>query len=174
VRGIAAVALALALLGARGVRAELIEVLQPASGMECPECSRSLRLALRELDGADALATSWNRRLVTATFRADSRATLRQLRGIVRAQHFLPREAEVTLAGTLAWRQGELVVDVSGSGESFVIQDGVRPIRAVQPLPLGQPVVVKGRVPAAGRGEAERQPLLLLLQELRIRPSAHR
>jgi hypothetical protein len=157
---------ALLLFGSRPGRGELIEVKQPVGGMECPECSRGLRLALRDLDGVDALATSWNRRLLTTHFRPASRATLQEIRTMVRARHFTPGAAEIIVAGSLGWRGKQLVVTVSGSGVVYAIRDGAARVAALSPLPLAQAVVVKGQVPAAAPGGGSEDPLVILVAEI--------
>jgi hypothetical protein len=150
------------LLGPRPgpARAELLEVRQVAAGMECPECARGLRLLVKELDGVDDAATSWNRRILTVQFHPGNHATLDQIRGLVVKQHFVVREAEVVVAGTLAVTpEGAPTLVVPESGARYRLTAGSPKVEAWF-RSLGRRgvtrVVVTGRVPppTAGAGGA--------------------
>jgi hypothetical protein len=176
-----------AFTGGSTARAELVAVDQLASGMECPECSRGLRMAVRVLDGVDTLETSWNRRRLTARFRAGSRATLEEIRTIIRARHFVPKDAQVTVRGTLApstqepqtsqpqtpdpeGRESEThdEVRVSGSGVSYRLESGSTQIASQLKSARGHAVVIRGRVPAPVPGASAEDPLLILVESVEL------
>lgn len=145
---------------AAGARGELVEVRQVAGGMECAECARSLKLDVGRLDGVEAAAASWNRRILTVRFRSGSHATLEQLRAIVRRHHFSAREAEVVARGRLSPAPDGtlLLLTVTGSGVVYEIAAGTAPrgiAAAVGPDPTarlaraaarGEELTVRGRV----------------------------
>jgi hypothetical protein len=125
--GALALALALALPAGRA-RSELVEVRQVAGGMECAECARNLKLDVGKLDGVEAAAASWNRRILTVRFRSGSRATLDDLRAVVRRHHFTAREAEIVVRGKLARvAGGALLLTVTGTGAVYEIAAGRAP-----------------------------------------------
>jgi copper chaperone CopZ len=142
------VALAFPVAGARG---ELVEVRQVAGGMECAECARNLKLDIGRLDGVEAAAASWNRRVLTVRFRASSRATLEEVREVVRRHHFSAREAEVVARGRLSDAPGgtALLLTVTGSGAVYEIAAGIRPAGAA---PTGGLDLMARLAREAGRG----------------------
>jgi cation transport ATPase len=178
-------------IGAATARAELVAVDQSASGMECPECSRGLRMAVRVLDGVEALETSWNRRRLTARFRIGSRATLEEIRNIIRARHFVPREAQVTVRGTLApsvqgpessrsptptptsdprnQKPEAQEIRLSGSGVAYQLETGgSAQIASRLQSARGHAVVIRGRVPAPVAGAGAEDPLLILVESVEL------
>ena len=144
-------------LPASVARAELKEVTQIAAGMECAECSRNLRVAIKALDGVEDAETSWNRRILKVKFRAGSRATLDDVREIVRLHHFEAREAEIVAVGRLERSAGgDLTLRISGSDAVYLLKGAVPSV-----VPAGAAVEVKGRV--AGQGPSSPTPELWVL-----------
>jgi len=133
-----------ALLAPRA-RAEMVEVRQIARGMECAECARNLTIEARKLDGVEATAASWNRRVLTVRFRRGARTTLADVRTILRHQHFVPGEAEVLVIGRLVTTADGAVVLDAGAGVRFRLV-GFEPSQGSE----GE-VVVTGRVPGEPR-----------------------
>ncbi len=129
-----------------GARAELVEVRQVAGGMECAECAHQLRVEVGQLDGVNAAEASWNRRILTVRFRARNRATLEELRAVVRRHHFSVREADVVVRGRVGRApSGELQLTVSGSGVVY-------PIAAAAAAPGVTEALAAGLACAAGEG----------------------
>jgi hypothetical protein len=117
-----AASLLVSLVLSGGARAELVEVRQVAGGMECAECARQLRMDVGQLDGVNGTDASWNRRILTVRFRARNRATLEELRAVVRRHHFSVREAEVVVRGRVGRSpSGALQLAVTGSGAIYPI-----------------------------------------------------
>jgi copper chaperone CopZ len=165
------VVLILLLVGAGPARAELLEVRQVASGMECPECARALQLRVKSLPGVDAVETSWNRRLLTLRLRRGNHATLTEIRSLVVAEHFQIREAEIVVAGQLlvdAAGNPALLVPESGLTYRIDIEGPAKPRwRRALADAAGTEVVITGRVPAAPLAA---DPLVLWPVDLRARP----
>ena len=143
------------LLAAGSARAELIEVRQVAGGMECAECARRLRMDVGRLDGVDATEASWNRRILTVHFRARSRATLEELRALVRRNHFSVREADVIVRGRVGRTpSGALELAVTGSGAVYSIAAAAAATGANDALAArlagaaadGRDITVRGRI----------------------------
>jgi copper chaperone CopZ len=179
-RQIAAPVSLLALWLAAGVaRAELIEVRQVAGGMECAECARRLRMEVGRLDGVEATEASWNRRILTVRFRAQSHATLEEVRALVRRNHFSVREADVVVRGRVGRaRSGALELTVSGSGAVYSIaaaapapgENDALTARLARAATGGRDITVRGRIagdepsPGVGAAAGADAPALWVLQ----------
>ena len=95
---------------------------QVAGGMECAECARNLRIDVGQLDRVNATDASWNRRILTVSFRAGSHATLEELRAVVRRHHFTVREAEIVARGRVGRTpSGGLQLTITGSDAVYDI-----------------------------------------------------
>ncbi len=155
-RQITALASLLALLAlSSGARAELVEVRQVAGGMECAECARQLRMEVGQLDGVNAADASWNRRILTVRFRARNRATLEELRAVVRRHHFIVREADLVVRGRVGRaKAGALQLTVTGSGAVYPIAAAAAAPEATDALAAalaraataGREVTLRGRI----------------------------
>jgi hypothetical protein len=145
-------AAALLVAAAVPAHAEVLEVSQVALGMECAECARNLRVEVGRLDGVQAASASWNRRVLTVRFARGNKTTLAQLRAILRRHHFVPGEAEVTVAGRVRrTSQGDLLLD-GGEGAPFLIE--AAPGVGLAEPPAADRLLVTGRVAGEPRGAA--------------------
>ena len=167
-----AVPVAMALVGAAwppgSARAELMAVSQVAIGMECAECARTLRLAVKQLAGVDDASTSWNRRILAVRLTPGNSCSLQTIRALLRKNHFVPGEAEIIVAGRLTRApDGHLSLAVDGgSGVVFPIDAQSARASNASEIPDGAPVRIRGRVagePPDAASSASRAPAPLEL-----------
>ena len=163
------------LVGAPRADAELLEVRQLASGMECPECARNLRLLVNAVEGVEESTASWNRRVLTVQLKPGNHVTLAQLRALVVKQHFRVCEAEIVVAGRLdvdEQRQASLLVPESNlryriDSRSKRASDWIHAMGARASMQ----VVVTGRVAPAADPTRPDDPLVLWALDFRAASS---
>jgi copper chaperone CopZ len=146
-------------------RAELMAVSQVAIGMECAECARTLRLAVKQLAGVDDASTSWNRRILAVRLTPGNACSLQTIRALLRKNHFVPGEAEIIVAGRLTRApNGNLSLAVDGgSGVVFPIDAQSARASAIGDIPDGATVRIRGRVAGEPPDSTSRAPAALAL-----------
>ena len=75
-----------------------------------------MRVAVRKLDGVESVEVSLERASADVHLRPENQVTLSQLRKIIKDNGFSPREATVTVVGTLVERGGKPALSLTGSG----------------------------------------------------------
>jgi len=75
-----------------------------------------VRVAVRKLDGVESVEVSLERASADVHLRPENQVTLSQLRKIIKDNGFSPREATVTVVGTLVERGGKPALSLTGSG----------------------------------------------------------
>ena len=75
-----------------------------------------MRVAVRKLDGVESVEVSLERASADVHLRPENHVTLSQLRKIIKDNGFSPREATVTVVGTLVERGGKPALSLTGSG----------------------------------------------------------
>ena len=120
-----------------------------------------MRVAVKKIDGIDAVEVSLNRGIVVIRLRPENRVTLEHVREAIRENGFTPKEAEVRARGTVVDDTGHLALFLPGIGAAFrLTADSQAPgmIGDLQRL-RGQEVTLEGRVPERPRGAERPLPL---------------
>jgi copper chaperone CopZ len=115
-----------------------------------------VRVVVGKIDGVRSVKVSLKEGVATIQFAPANRVTLARIREAIRSNGFTPREAVVTVAGSLVPRGDTLTLAVPGTGDAFVLEDAPRAAGAVAELrrrTAGGHVLVTGQVPGAGKGE---------------------
>jgi hypothetical protein len=73
-----------------------------------------VRVAVRKLDGVDAIDVALKTGTVSVRLRPGNRVTLPQLRQIIKDNGFASKDATITAVGTIVERGGKPALDVSG------------------------------------------------------------
>jgi copper chaperone CopZ len=117
-----------------------------------------VRVVVGKIDGVRSVKVSLKDGLATIQFAPANRVTLAKVREAIRSNGFTPREAEITVAGSLVKRGDTLTLAVPGTGDVFVLEDAPRGGRTVGELRRrtgsGQ-VLVTGQVPRPVKGERQ-------------------
>ncbi|MEW5918962.1 MAG: heavy-metal-associated domain-containing protein [Gemmatimonadota bacterium] len=134
-------------------------------------CAHAVRVAISKIDGVSAVTVSLNEGMTTVQFAPSNRVRAEQIRDVVRASGFAPKEADVRMAGALSLRGDTLTFAVPGAEETYVLQDvpGEESLLgALRQLGPNTRLEVTGRLPAsAGRpGTAPRVLMVRAFQEL--------
>ncbi|MGH7546787.1 MAG: heavy-metal-associated domain-containing protein [Gemmatimonadales bacterium] len=116
-------------------------------------CAHAVRVAVKKIEGVEAVEVSLNRGVAVIRFRPDNRATIGQVRRAIRTNGFTPKAAEVRIAGTVVEREGRLALEVPGSDSAYVMQEAAESQGAVTQLRAvaGRPAIIEGSVPETGR-----------------------
>jgi copper chaperone CopZ len=80
-----------------------------------------VRVAVRKLDGVESVDVSLERASADIRLRPANRVTLAQLRQIIKNNGFNAKDASITVVGTLSERNGEIVLAVSGTDSTLLI-----------------------------------------------------
>lgn len=117
-----------------------------------------MRVAIRRIEGVEAVEVSLNHGLATITFRPENRVTVEQVRRAIRSNGFTPKAAEVRASGRIVEQDGRLVLAASGQTAVYTLVDDreAQPTVAdIRSTAMGRDVTVEGRVPeTTGRGES--------------------
>ena len=111
-----------------------------------------MRVAVRRLDGVESVEVSLERASADVHLRPENHVTLPQLRKIIKDNGFSPREAAVTVIGTLVERGGKPALSLTGSGIVWMLMpagaDHSAYDDAVQRMktPPAEPIEVVGTV----------------------------
>lgn len=90
-------------------------------GMDCAICAHGVRVAVQKVDGVESVELSLERAEADIRLRQDNRVSLEQFRKIVKANGFEPRQATVTVVGTVRELGGQLAFEVSGVTSPLII-----------------------------------------------------
>jgi copper chaperone CopZ len=114
-----AIAFALLLPAVAGAEYRRIEL--KILGMDCATCAHGVRNGVQRVAAVESVELSLERAEADIRLADGNRVPLDQFRRIVRANGFEPKEARVTVRGTVREIAGKLVLEVSGPGTSLVI-----------------------------------------------------
>jgi len=132
-----------------------------------------VRVAVRKLDGVESVEVSLERASAEIRLRPQNHVTLPQLRKIIKDNGFSPREATVTVVGTLVERGGKPALSVTGTDIVWLLTSGGSQNSAyndaVQRLKTPQPEAVEA-VGTVAVPENANQPEELAVQALKPAP----
>jgi copper chaperone CopZ len=114
-------AILLVLLVPSRARAEYTRVELTILGMDCATCAHGVRIGVQKVAGVESVELSLERAEAAIRLADGNRVLLDQFRRIVKANGFEPKQARVTVRGTVREMAGKLVLEVSGPGTSLVI-----------------------------------------------------
>ena len=114
-------AILLVLLVPSQARAEYKRVELKILGMDCATCAHGVRIGVQKVAGVESVELSLERAEADIKLADGNRVPLDQFRRVVKGNGFEPKEARVTVRGTVREIAGKLVLDVSGPGTSLVI-----------------------------------------------------
>ena len=132
-----------------------------------------MRVALTKVEGVESVSVSLQRATADVQLRAGNRVTLAQIRQLVKDNGFVPREATVTVVGSLIERGGKPAVDVSNLGSVWLLVEDAKQgeayatARRLLLSALPRPVEITGTVPAPAAASAPEQ---LAVQAVRRLP----
>ena len=90
-------------------------------GMDCAICAHGVRVAVQKVDGVESVQLSLERAEADIRLKPENRVSLDQFRRIVKGNGFEPREAKVSVAGSVRSAGGKLTFDVPGTSAPLVI-----------------------------------------------------
>ena len=132
-----------------------------------------MRVALTKVEGVESVSVSLQRATADVQLRAGNRVTLAKIRQLVKDNGFVPREAIVTVVGSLIERGGKPAVDVSNLDSVWLLvedakqSDAYATARRLLLSALPRPVEITGIVPAPASASAPEQ---LTVQAVRRLP----
>ena len=103
-----------------------------------------MRVVILRVPGVERVDVSLERALVDVRLRPGNTLTLAELRAMIKSGGFTGKEADVTVDGTLAMRDGTLVLDVTGTKSTLTLEDA----KDLAGRPTGSAVQITGRVEA--------------------------
>jgi hypothetical protein len=113
-----------------------------------------VRVVVGKIEGVRSVKVSLKEGVATIQFAPTHRVTLARIRQAIRSNGFTPREAEITVAGSLVQRGDTLTLAVPGTDDVFVLEDAPAAARTVAELrrrAASGRVVLTGQVPRAGK-----------------------
>ena len=129
-------------------------------------CAHAVRVAIGKIDGVRDVKVTLNEGLATIQFAPTNRVSTEQVRKAIRSNGFMPRGAEVRVAGTLVARADTLLLSVKESGDSFVLQDASDApgnVAALQKLKFTERVLLDGNLPEFRKGaRRDSRPVLVV------------
>jgi copper chaperone CopZ len=90
-------------------------------GMDCATCAHGVRVGVQKIAGVESVELSLERAEADIKLADGNRIPLDQFRRVVKGNGFAPKQARVTVRGTVREIAGRLVLEVSGPGTSLVI-----------------------------------------------------
>jgi copper chaperone CopZ len=127
----------------------LTEVEQTIFGMDCAPCAYGIEQGLKKLPGVTGVRVSLNEGLAAVTLAANNSTTLENIRKIVRDNGFTPKNARVTLVGTLLRADGGEWLEASGLPRYRLTARDEAVAAALRARPNGETVRIEGEVPEA-------------------------
>ena len=109
-----------------------------------------MRVVVGKIEGVQSVKVSLKDGIATIRFAPSNRVAIARIREAIRSNGFAPREAEVTVGGSLTQRGDTLALVVPGTADVFMLRDAPRAIGTVAELRrhgVGNQVVVTGQVP---------------------------
>jgi copper chaperone CopZ len=144
----------LLMLGVSNAAAGLIEVDQTIFGMDCAPCAYGMEKGLKKLEGVKQVTVSLNKGNAVIQFAADNKIALADVRRVVSAGGFTPKEATAKISGTLQREDEGLRLHVGDTHyvlkPSEKAKDAWQQLKKVQ---AGAPVTIVGQTPADEDGE---------------------
>lgn len=136
----------LAVFGTNITTAQISKVDQEVFGMDCAPCAYGLERGLKKLDGVEKVKVSLNEGKAYLNLAADNPLSLQKIHDEVKNNGFSARESEVSLKGTLAKNNNQLILKVNQ--ESFLISPESAPnaLDKIKILKEGESVKVEGKV----------------------------
>lgn len=127
-------------------QAQLMEVKQTVFGMDCAPCAYALENRMNKLEGVTSASVSLNDGLLTAELAEENTLTLRQIRKSVEESGFSPREAEISVKGTLRKRDDRQMI-VTPSDEEYMVRfSNEEAENRLKSVADGETVTLSGRV----------------------------
>ena len=102
-----------------GANSQIVKVNQTVFGMDCAPCAYGLERGLQKLDGIEKVKVSLNEGKAFLNLAADNSLTLQKIHEEVENNGFSPRDAEVTLKGTVVKKNKQISIKVNQ--ESFLV-----------------------------------------------------
>ena len=119
---------ALAIISPAQAEAQYKRIELKILGMDCAICAHGVRVAVQKVDGVESVQLSLERAEADIRLKPENRVSLDQFRRIVKGNGFEPREAKVTVSGSLRNAGGKLTCEVPGTTAPLVISaDGSAP-----------------------------------------------
>ena len=109
-------------------------------------CAHAVRVAVEKIPGVENVTVSLNEGMTVVRFARVNRATVSQVRRVIREKGFTPKDADVRVRGRIDLRGEELVLMIADAGN-------VIPVRAPPSLRdqlrgwIGREVEIEGRIP---------------------------
>jgi copper chaperone CopZ len=126
-------------------------------------------VAIKKIEGVDTVKVSLNQGLAEITFKPGNRATLEQVREIVRRNGFTPKAADIRVAGTIVRHAGKPALAVTGTDIVYRLAehpDAKGRVTELNRSAGDQAVVVAGQVPESTPGTEG--PLALQVREFSL------
>jgi len=139
-------AVAIALLTGPAFAGGLREVDQTIFGMDCAPCAYGIEQGLLKLPGVTAVRVSLNEGKAILSLSPDSRATLAQIRRVIRNNGFTPKEAQVLVMGHLGQDGGRWWIDTGPDGR-WQLEAFERVLPGPRPVGAPENVTLRVRVP---------------------------
>ncbi len=116
-------------------------------------CAHAVRVAVKKIEGVEAVEVSLNRGVAVIRFRPDNRVTIEQVRRAIRINGFTPKAADVRVTGTVVAREGRFVLEVPGADSAYALKEAPESHGAVMQLRAvaGRPLIIEGSVPETPR-----------------------
>jgi copper chaperone CopZ len=119
---------ALAIISPSRAEAQYKKIELKILGMDCAICAHGVKVAVQKVDGVESVQLSLERAEAEIRLKPENRVSLDQFRRIVKGNGFEPREAKVTVSGSLRNAGGKLTCEVPGTTAPLVISvDGSAP-----------------------------------------------
>jgi len=90
-------------------------------GMDCAICAHGVKVAVQKVDGVESVQLSLERAEADIRLKPENRVSLDQFRRIVKGNGFEPREAKVSVVGSVRNAGGKLTFEVPGTSAPVVI-----------------------------------------------------
>lgn len=125
-----------------------------------------MSVALKKIAGVEDVKVSLNEGHADLKMTPGNRATLDQIRDVIRRNGFTPKAADVVARGTLTLSERRLAVQVSGSNAVYVLWDApsapgkVSELRALAASRKVAEVIVEGQVTEGGAQPRGPSPVL--------------
>lgn len=122
-----------------------------------------MRVAVNKIEGVTSTTVSLNDGMATVQLAPANRVSIEEIREVIRANGFTPKQAEVRVSGVLIQRGDTLALSVTGGRQLFALQDfpGERQLDAVRQMPPNKPIIVTGQVAASSDRSAKSYVLLV-------------
>ena len=111
---------------------------------------------MKKIDGVQSVAVSLNKGLVTIELAAGNRLTMPELRRVITANGFNPKEATVVVNGVLDDRDGTPTLRSSVTNETFVLAPAPTALAGFDDAKRA--AVERARVEIAGRIDPAKKP----------------